>query len=375
MPVRGQTRAVIGVAMLHIKEEDIDRLTEALHNILGGQLPSQIELPADYPDNEVKQFVEYVNRFISQYEAFGQCMSALSRGNLDFNPPRGRMHVLQSLKNVQANLRHLTWKTQQIAKGDFAQRVDFMGEFSAAFNGMALQLKEAFETIEQKNRDLAEANSIIKEEGDKSERLLLNILPARVAEELKRTGRTTPELFENVTVCFSDFVGFTKLSSELAPTMLIEELNDIFTRFDTIIEVNECERIKTVGDAYLAVCGMPQPNPNHAVNIVRAAVQMVNWLEERNTASTLEWLVRIGINTGPVVGSVVGVKKYIYDVFGDTINTASRMESNSDPMRINISEATYHHAKECFRFIEREPLDVKGKGRMKMYFVDSARTS
>lgn len=366
---------MIGVAMLHIKEEDIDRLTEALHNILGGQLPSQIELPADYPDNEVKQFVEYVNRFISQYEAFGQCMSALSRGNLDFNPPRGRMHVLQSLKNVQANLRHLTWKTQQIAKGDFAQRVDFMGEFSAAFNGMALQLKEAFETIEQKNRDLAEANSIIKEEGDKSERLLLNILPARVAEELKRTGRTTPELFENVTVCFSDFVGFTKLSSELAPTMLIEELNDIFTRFDTIIEVNECERIKTVGDAYLAVCGMPQPNPNHAVNIVRAAVQMVNWLEERNTASTLEWLVRIGINTGPVVGSVVGVKKYIYDVFGDTINTASRMESNSDPMRINISEATYHHAKECFRFIEREPLDVKGKGRMKMYFVDSARTS
>ena len=199
----------------------------------------------------------------------------------------------------------------------------------------------------------------------------MNILPARVAEELKQTGKTTPELFENVTVLFSDFVGFTKLSSELAPTRLIEELNDIFTQFDTIIEANECERIKTVGDAYLAVCGMPQPHLNHAANIIRAGIEMVKWLKERNAASPLKWIARIGINTGPVVGSVVGVKKYIYDVFGDTINTASRMESNSEPMRINISEATYGHIRGHFRFIEREPIEVKGKGRMRMYFFDS----
>lgn len=355
--------------MLHVNEEDLDRITEVLHHILSGQVPGPIALPAGYPDNEVKQLVEYMNSFLSQYGSFAQSMQSLSSGDLDFSPPRGRMHVLQSLKNLHANLRHLTWKTQQITKGDFSQRVDFMGEFSAAFNAMARQLRDAFETIEQQNRDLEEANRVIREERDRSDRLLLNILPARVAEELKQTGKTKPELFEDVTVLFSDLVGFTKAASQLSPTTLIEELNDLFTQFDTIIEANACERIKTIGDAYLAVCGMPAPDPNHARNIVQAAVQMVTWLHERNAASPHQWRVRVGINSGPVVGSVVGIKKYIYDVFGDTINTASRMESNSEPMRINVSDATYAQTKECFRFVERESLEVKGKGKMRMYFV------
>jgi class 3 adenylate cyclase len=247
-----------------------------------------------------------------------------------------------------------------------------MGEFSAAFNGMAQQLKTAFETIEQQNRDLAEANRVIKEERDKSDRLLLNILPARVAEDLKQTGKTTPELFENVTVLFSDFAGFTDLSSRLPPAVLIAELNELFTGFDTIVEVHDCERIKTIGDAYLAVCGMPVPDPNHALKVVRTAIRIMQWLEERNAASQIQWRMRVGINSGPVVGSVVGIKKYIYDVFGDTVNTASRMESNSEPMRINVSEATFRHVRQQFRFTERAPLEVKGKGTMNMYFVESS---
>ncbi|MDX9973638.1 MAG: adenylate/guanylate cyclase domain-containing protein [FCB group bacterium] len=355
--------------MLHVNEGDIDRITEALHHVLNGQLPEPIALPADYPDNEVKQLVQYVNNFLAQYGSFAASMQSLSSGDLDFDIQRGRMHVLQSLKNLHANLRHLTWKTLQIAKGDFSQRVDFMGEFSTAFNSMAQQLKDAFETIEQQNRDLAEANRVIQEERDKSDRLLLNILPARIADELKQTGKTKPELFDDVTVLFSDLVGFTRQSATLSPTALIGELNDIFTHFDAIAEANACERIKTIGDAYLAVCGMPIPNPNHARNLVQAASQMVAWLQERNSVSSLQWFVRVGINSGPVVGSVVGTKKYIYDVFGDTVNTASRMESHSEPMRINVSEATRLLARDYFTFLERPPVEIKGKGSMKMYLV------
>ncbi|HPO12770.1 MAG TPA: adenylate/guanylate cyclase domain-containing protein [Candidatus Hydrogenedentes bacterium] len=357
--------------MLTLEEGDIDKITEVLYRILNGQIPERIGLPPDYPDNEVKQLTGYVNTFLSQYGLFSQCLRTLSGGDLEFTSPKGKMHVLQSLKNLQANLRHLTWKTQQIAKGDFAQRVDFMGEFSAAFNGMAQQLKEAFETIEQQNRELQEANRIIKEEKDRSERLLLNILPSRVAEELKQTGKTTPELFENVTVLFSDLVDFTKTSSQLTPGALIADLNEIFTQFDMIITANECERIKTIGDAYLAVCGMPAPNPRHAFNIIKAALEMVQWLQERNGASSVKWHARIGVHSGPVVGSVVGTKKYIYDVFGDTINMASRMESSSEPMKVNVSVAVYDLTKDHFAFLERPLVEVKGKGVMKMYFAES----
>jgi adenylate cyclase len=219
------------------------------------------------------------------------------------------------------------------------------------------------------NRQLADANALIQKEKEKSDQLLLNILPAQVAIDLKETGRTEPQLFENVTVYFSDVVGFTNLSSSLEPGLLIAELNEIFTAFDNIIERNGCERVKTIGDAYLCVCGMPVPNPNHAENMVRSALEIVDYMTERNRHSDIQWRIRIGIHTGKVVGGVVGVKKYIYDVFGDTINTASRMESNSEPMRINISEVTYHLVKDKFPITPRGLHAIKGKGEMAMYFV------
>jgi adenylate cyclase len=219
------------------------------------------------------------------------------------------------------------------------------------------------------NRQLEDANALIQKEKEKSDQLLLNILPAQVANDLKETGKTEPQLFENVTVYFSDVVGFTNMSSALEPSLLIAELNDIFTAFDNIIERNDCERVKTIGDAYLCVCGMPAPNPNHAENIVRSALEIVDYMNKRNQTSDIQWRIRIGIHSGKVVGGVVGVKKYIYDVFGDTINTASRMESNSEPMRINISQATYDLVKDKFPITPRGVHLIKGKGEMAMYFV------
>ncbi len=214
------------------------------------------------------------------------------------------------------------------------------------------------------------ANEIIIKEKAKSDNLLLNILPVRIANDLKEKDKTEPESYENVTVFISDLVGFTKKSAELEPKILIDELNDIFTAFDNIIEKNECERIKTIGDAYLAVCGLPEANGKHAENIINSAIEIIRFAKKRNKESKIKWKIRIGIHTGKVVGGIVGVKKYIYDVFGDTINTASRMESNSEPMKINISEATYILVKDKFKFIERDALEVKGIGKIKMYFID-----
>jgi len=220
------------------------------------------------------------------------------------------------------------------------------------------------------NQKLEEANNLISQEKEKSDQLLLNILPSRVANDLKETGKTEPESFENVTVYFSDVVGFTNLSSQLEPKFLIDELNDIFTAFDNIVEKHQCERVKTIGDAYLCVCGMPTSNPHHAHNVVRSAVEIIKYMQERNKNTEIQWHIRIGIHTGKVVGGVVGVKKYIYDVFGDSINTASRMESNSEPMHINISQSTYELVKDDFSITPRGSLAVKGKGEMNMYFVD-----
>ncbi len=221
------------------------------------------------------------------------------------------------------------------------------------------------------------ANKIIAMERDKNERLLLNTLPIKVVNDLKTKGTSEPEKFKRVTVFFSDIVGFTKMSSKLDPKKLIDELNDIYTRFDEIVTKNHCERIKTIGDAYMAVCGMPNQDEHHAENILKSAVEIIQYLNERNKDSSLHWKVRIGIHSGTVVGGIVGVKKYIYDVFGDTINTASRMESSSEPMRINISKNTYElirHSKIVselkLKFTPREPMEIKGKGLMKMYFVD-----
>lgn len=223
---------------------------------------------------------------------------------------------------------------------------------------------------------LKKANEIIALEKDKNEQLLLNTLPIKVVSDLKENGKSEPQNFKNVTVYFSDLVGFTDISSSLDPKELINELNDIYTSFDEIMIKYDCERIKTIGDAYLAVCGMPEQNLRHAEMMLQASLEVMKYIELRSQSSPLKWKMRIGLHSGNVVGGIVGVKKYIYDVFGDTINTASRMENSSKPMKVNISEETYQYVKDSIFvkennivFENRVAVEVKGKGLMKMYFV------
>jgi len=229
--------------------------------------------------------------------------------------------------------------------------------------------KQSIIILKEKNKVIKEQKELVEIEKEKSDNLLLNILPHKVAEDLKLKGFTEPEEFKNVTVFFSDFVGFTEISSRLQPKKIIGELNELYTSFDNIMQKYDCERIKTIGDAYMAVCGMPILNPSHARNMVEAAREIIQFIEIRNQTAEIKWKIRIGIHSGKVVGGIVGIKKFIYDIFGDTINMASRMESHSLPMRINLSESTYTILKDQYLFDKREPVHVKGKGKTNMYFL------
>ena len=210
----------------------------------------------------------------------------------------------------------------------------------------------------------------IRAEQKRSDELLLNILPASVAQELKETGKNKPVFFEDVSIMFTDFKGFTSIAASIPGKKLIEELDDIFRHYDDIIESNGLEKIQTVGDAYLAACGVPTPDPHHAVKCVKAAKQIIAYLEERNKTSDIKWQVRLGIHSGPISAGVIGKKKFSYDLFGDTINIAARFESTSEAGKINISAYTYGLIKHAFPCTYRGKINAKGKGELDMYFVD-----
>jgi adenylate cyclase len=207
-------------------------------------------------------------------------------------------------------------------------------------------------------------------EKERVERLLLNIMPRAVLEELKDYGTVTPQRFDDATILMLDFVGFTDMAISQDPSRIITELNDIFSVFDRLVDGQNCERLKTIGDAYLAVAGVPEPAPDHAHSIARVALRMRRYLERRNAAHPEEWVARIGISTGPVIGSLVGIQKYVYDLFGPGINLAERMEAASEPMRITCCERTYELLRNDFLFTDRGPTEIKGFGTQQLYFLE-----
>ncbi len=211
----------------------------------------------------------------------------------------------------------------------------------------------------------------LQKEKERVEKLLLNIMPRSIYEELKDYGTTTPQRFDDATVMMLDFVGFTDMAISQDPSGLIAELNDIFSAFDRIVELFGCERIKTIGDAYMAVSGVPEETPEHAQNVARVALRMKRYLEKRNAAHTEQWLGRIGINSGPVIGSIVGIQKYVYDIFGPGVNLAARMEQFAEPMTITLCENTYELLKDEFVCTEIGEAEIKGFGVQRLYQLDS----
>ncbi len=207
-------------------------------------------------------------------------------------------------------------------------------------------------------------------ERKRSDELLLNILPAEVAEELKKTGNATARQFDNVTVIFTDFVDFTRASEKMSPQELIDELNICFKAFDGIMGKYNIEKIKTIGDAYLAVAGLPVTTAEQTENAVKAAMEIRDYIRNRRKqVGEKTFHVRIGLHTGSVIAGIVGIKKFAYDIWGDTVNMAARMEQHGESGKINVSETTYELIKNKFSFTYRGEIHAKNKGAVKMYFI------
>ena len=224
----------------------------------------------------------------------------------------------------------------------------------------------------RRNRFIRRTNLIIEKEKNRSEHLLLNILPEETAIELKETGKVKAKKFKSVSVLFTDFVGFTHYAENLPPEDLVASVDFYFSKFDKIVEKYGLEKIKTVGDAYMCAGGVPFPIEDHAVKIVKAALEMLDFVENtklKKQDARASFNIRIGINSGPLIAGVVGSKKFAYDIWGDTVNMASRMESCSETGKINISGTTYNLVKDDFETEDRGMLEVKNKGMMQMYFV------
>jgi len=263
-------------------------------------------------------------------------------------------------RSLTGPLRDLTAGARRFAAGDGSVRVaarsrDEIGQLCLAFNGMVDDISSKNVLIEAKNRE--------------NEALLLNVLPAPIANRLRGGEQGIADGFANVTVLFADLVGFTQLTSEMPPQEVVTLLNGLFTRFDTAAHELGIEKIKTVGDAYMAVCGLPHVVDDHAERMVRMAIRMVHIAREHALEHRVSMQVRVGINSGPVVAGVIGKSKYIYDLWGDTVNLASRMESTGVPGAIQVTRPVYEQLKGKFVFESRGAIEVKGKGQVEAWLL------
>lgn len=263
-------------------------------------------------------------------------------------------------RSLLGPLRELTAGVRRFAAGDYATRVtvrtrDEIGQLCLAFNGMVDELRDKNIVIENKNRE--------------NEELLLNVLPAPIANRLRGGEQGIADGFAEVTVAFADLVGFTALSSDMPPAEVVTLLNGLFTRFDVAAHDLGIEKIKTVGDAYMAVAGLPVPVADHAERMVRMAIRMVHITREHAMEHGVTMQLRVGINSGPVVAGVIGKSKYIYDLWGDTVNLASRMESGGIPDCIQVTRPVYEKLKDKFAFEPRGAIEVKGKGGVEAWVL------
>ncbi len=307
----------------------------------------------DSTQGNFNKALEHYKLFIIMRDSLNNNENTKKTVALQMNYEFNKKQVADSIKSTEE---------KKVIKAELKQE---QTKSYALYGGLALMILVASVFFKQRNK--------IGKEKKRSDDLLLNILPAEVAEELKATGAAEAKQFDNVSVLFTDFVGFTNISERLSPKELVKEIHLCFTAFDEIIERNGLEKIKTIGDAYLAVCGMPMEDKDHAKNTVKTAIEIMAFMNSRKseiTNSKSEILhIRIGINSGPVVAGIVGVKKFAYDIWGDTVNTAARMEQHSQNGKINISGSTYELVKNDFKCEQRGKIEAKNKGEVDMYFV------
>src|SRR5512138_390608 len=306
--------------MISVEEALIDSITSAFHQLRTGKAPPPISLPEDLPNNEVRQLITYVNRFLSEFAPFAEAMEQIARGDLETRNLVGRMQVVQSLKALSSNLRHLTWKTQQIAGGDLEQRVDFMGDFSTAFNRMTQQLKDSYQELERRNEFIRKVFGRYT-----SDEVVGALLDA--PDGLKLGGEK-----REVTILMSDLRGFTALAERLEATEVVSLLNHYLSAMVEVIQQYGGTIDEIIGDAILVLFGAPMAAEDDARRAVLCALGMqkamagVNAHNEQKGWPAVE--MGIALHTGEVVvGNIGSVKRSKYGVVGRTINTTARIES------------------------------------------------
>jgi len=263
---------------------------------------------------------------------------------------------------------------QEVFYNIVMQRVDIVKGILQILVNRSRRQNQLEEKLTESNQMLEQKRALLKKEKQKSDDLLLNILPQAVADELRIKGYSTARNYDLVSVLFADIKGFTSLSQKMPPSELLKYLEHYFTGFDDIMDKYGLEKIKTIGDAYMAAGGMPKSNMSNPIEIVCVGLAMQHFMQDQSKEGGLAWRLRLGIHSGPVVAGVIGKKKFAYDVWGDTVNTASRMESFGEIDRVNISEATYELIKDYFECEYRGEVDVKGKGLIGMYFVNRLKS-
>ncbi|MGE5658953.1 MAG: adenylate/guanylate cyclase domain-containing protein [Actinomycetota bacterium] len=279
---------------------------------------------------------------------------------------RGILEITQPVENItrktRAGLRQMFFVLASIS-------ILGIAGLTLAISRLRQDAKELEKRVRERTAQLQHANEKLSEEQTKSERLLLSILPEPIAEKLKEGHSNIADGFAEVTILFADIVGFTNLSQQISPEELVKFLNEIFSAFDSLTELHGLEKIKTIGDAYMVVGGLPIPREDHAETVAEMALDMQKEIAKFNQHHQVAINIRIGINTGPAIAGVIGTKKFIYDLWGDAVNTASRMESHGIPGMIQVTESTYDRLKNHYQFEQRGTINVKGKGEMTTYLL------
>lgn len=376
-------------------ETNLNDAIEVL-NTLGDHYPICVYLDAMsaiYAERgENKKALDYASRSLHLAQKYG-LKEQISDANLNIsgiyekegNIPESfkyyKNHIIykdsvSSIKAVQqmANVRTTFEVSQKQIEVDLLNQQKRTQKIIVIAIGIALFLIGILALgLYKRNKFIQKTSKIIAYEKTRSDNLLLNILPEETALELKEKGSVLAKRFESVTVLFTDFKGFTYYSEHLTPEELVKSVDFYFSKFDEIMEKYDLEKIKTVGDSYMCVGGLPFPTTDHAYKIVQAAIEIIQFVEEaknNKTSNLTHFDVRVGINSGPVVAGVVGTKKFSYDIWGDTVNVASRMETASEIGKINISESTYNLIKEVFNCNYRGVIEVKNRGFLNMYYVN-----
>ena len=357
---------------------DIDELLERINvlSILNEHKPAgdlaydAVYSPYQLKNEEFREFVKsyYARVFLAAgmfkeaaegYKLAAQLADSTSKEKIKLLTEKEVTHNLIEL----ANINEINQTKEEIAQKTLDRQILVRNIFMC---GCSLLLIFSGVFFVQRNK--------IKKGKKLSDELLLNILPYSIAEELKSKGNAESKLIDEVTVLFTDFKGFTQLSEQFTPQELVAEINVCFSAFDQIMTKHNVEKIKTIGDSYMAAGGLPSSNNTHAEDVIRAALEiqqfMAGYKKAREEAGKLFFEIRIGIHSGPVVAGIVGIRKFAYDIWGDTVNTASRMETSGEVGKVNVSESTYSLTQDLFSYTYRGQIAAKGKGEISMYFVE-----